>query len=91
MDMMIAFGNPERFLIIDSLREKDRCVCEFEGILQKTQPAVSHHIKILEQIQLIRGWKKGKFTHYSLVEKKFKEFKDLFQEWNESITNWFGQ
>ena len=90
-NMLTAFGNSDRFLILDCLREKDRCVCELEGILRKTQPAVSHHIRILENVHLIQGWKKGKFTHYSLVEKKFKEFLELWTEWSNSIKNWFGQ
>jgi ArsR family transcriptional regulator len=89
-NILDAFGNPDRLLILNSLKTKDRCVCELEAILEKTQPAVSHHIKVLEKINLIRGWKKGKFTHYSLIEKTFKEFEMLWNNWCGNITNWFG-
>lgn len=89
-DILEAFGNKDRFLILDILAGKDRCVCELEAILQKTQPAVSHHLKILEKHQLIRGWKKGKFTHYSLVRSRFQLFLDNWNKWFSSVNNWFG-
>ena len=85
-----AFGNKERFLILDMLKEKDRCVCELEAILQKTQPAVSHHLRILEKNNLIQATKVGKFSHYSLVRSEFERFQTLWKKWVDNITNWFG-
>ena len=86
-----AFGNKERFLILDMLKEKDRCVCELETILQKTQPAVSHHLRILEKNNLIQAIKVGKFSHYSLVKPEFEKFQKMWKNWTDNITNWFGQ
>ncbi|MCP4764093.1 MAG: winged helix-turn-helix transcriptional regulator [archaeon] len=85
-----ALGNLERFLILESLKQKDRCVCELEGILNKSQPAVSHHLDILEKLNLIQGWKKGKFTHYSLIKQNFEKISKNFSDWTEEITNIFG-
>ena len=64
-----AISNKERFIIFNSLKEKDRCVCELEVILNKSQPSISHHLRILESAGLIRGWKKGKFTYYGIETK----------------------
>ncbi|MHA2282840.1 MAG: ArsR/SmtB family transcription factor [Promethearchaeota archaeon] len=72
-----ALGNKKRLIIINVLKEKDRCVCELEALLDESQPSVSHHLKILENVGLIRGWKKGKFTHYDIVEKQIKSYLDL--------------
>jgi ArsR family transcriptional regulator len=52
---------------------KERCVCELEAILDKSQPSISHHLRELEKAGLIRGWKKGKYTYYNLVKEEFKE------------------
>jgi len=87
---MDAIGNPDRFLILDSLKRQSRCVCELESIIDKSQPTVSHHLKLLERMQLIRGWKKGRFTYYSLVRKTFDEFNSLWNAWHDGISNWFG-
>ncbi len=89
-NILSALANRDRFLIVDLLRKKDRCVCELEAVIDKSQPAISRHLKVLESAQLIRGWKHGKFTHYSLVKKNFEFFSKFSQEWTADITNWFG-
>ncbi|MFW9785949.1 MAG: ArsR/SmtB family transcription factor [Candidatus Heimdallarchaeota archaeon] len=75
-----AIANKKRLIIINSLREKDRCVCELEAVLDESQPSISHHIKVLENAGLIRGWKKGKFTHYDLVNERFNSYLDLLNQ-----------
>ncbi len=86
-----AIGAEERMLILDCLKGKDHCVCELEAIFGKAQSSVSHHLKILEDAGLIKGWKKGKFTHYSLVRPRFERFMDIFTRWINSTLNWFGE
>jgi ArsR family transcriptional regulator len=68
-----ALGNKERLLILTALMNKERCVCELEAILDKSQPSISHHLRELEKAGLIRGWKKGKYTYYTLIKDAFKE------------------
>lgn len=76
-----AFSHEDRMFILSILIEKDRCVCELEAILDKSQSTISYHLKILENIDLIRGWKKGKFTHYSVVRSTLETFKKMFNLW----------
>ena len=85
-----ALGNPDRIFILESLKNQDRCVCELESILQKSQPAISHHLKVLKNSNLIRGWQKGKFTHFSLVKTNFQEALKIFTALIEETTNWSG-
>ena len=75
-----ALANKKRLIIINILREKDRCVCELEAVLDESQPSISHHLKILENAGLIRGWKKGKFTHYDIVKKQIISYLDLLNQ-----------
>jgi len=72
-----ALGNKERLTILFALKEKTRCVCELEAILDKSQPSISHHLRELEKADLIRGWKKGKFTYYSIFKDELKKYLDL--------------
>ena len=86
--LLEAFSHVDRILILRILMEKDRCVCELDVILGKSQSNISYHLKILENLNLIKGWKKGKFTHYSIVQKSLEYFKDLFNNWiNDEIFN----
>ncbi len=80
-ELLEAFSHLERILILRILMEKDRCVCELEAILDKSQSTISYHLRILEKINLIKGWKKGKFTHYSVVQKSIEYFRQLFNDW----------
>lgn len=73
LNFLTALGSRERLTIILALKEKDRCVCELEAILDKSQPSISHHLRELEKVNLIRGWKKGKFTYYSLIKNEFSK------------------
>ena len=72
VNFLNAIGNNERIIILTILKNKERCVCELEAILDKSQPSISHHLRILEAAGIIRGWKKGKFTYYGVEHHIFK-------------------
>ena len=74
MTFLNALGNKERLTILTALNDKERCVCELEAILDKSQPSISHHLRELEKVGLIRGWKKGKYTYYTLIKKEFEKY-----------------
>ena len=71
-------GSDTRLRILKVLNDKDYCVCELEAILDKSQSSISHHLKLLESVGLIRGVKKGYFTHYELIKDKFLEYMQSF-------------
>ena len=73
-------GNETRLMIIKLLIQKDYCVCELEAILDKSQSSLSHHLKLLEKSGLIRGIKRGYFTHYEIIREQFEKYKHLFEE-----------
>ena len=75
-----ALSNKKRLIILNILKENDRCVCELEAVLDESQPSISHHLKILENAGLIKGWKKGKFTHYDIVNKQIISYLDLLYQ-----------
>ena len=79
--LLEAFSHVDRIIILRILMEKDRCVCKLETILGKSQSNISYHLSILEKLNLIKGWKKGKFTHYSAVQKSLEYFRNLFNTW----------
>ncbi|MFX1379232.1 MAG: ArsR/SmtB family transcription factor [Promethearchaeota archaeon] len=80
IEFLNALSNKKRLIILNILKEKDRCVCELEATLDESQPSISHHLKILENAGLIRGWKKGKFTHYDFIREKFELYFNLLQK-----------
>ena len=67
-----AIASKERLIIINALKGQDRCVCELEAILNKSQSTISHHLRKLVAAGLIQGYKKQKFTYYHLFKEELK-------------------
>lgn len=78
-----VLGNETRFKIVQLLNDKDYCVCELEAILDKAQSSISHHLKILERMKIIRGIKRGYFTHYELIKEQFQKYVQNFEKFFE--------
>ena len=69
-----AIASKERLILLNSLKERDRCVCELEVILDKSQSTISHHLRKLERAGLIKGYKKGSYTYYGLIRENLQNF-----------------
>jgi ArsR family transcriptional regulator len=68
-----ALADPGRLQILSLLAaapEGEVCVCEFVAPLGKSQPTVSHHLKVLGQAGLIVGERRGKWVWYRLVPER---------------------
>lgn len=68
-DFFKAFGDNTRLKILKILLSSDMCVCDIVYLLEMTQPAISHHLKILKNMRLIKSRREGKFVYYSLDDK----------------------
>ena len=68
-----ALGDETRLKIIQMLSGQEMCVCEIIDKLDMSQPAISHHLKILRQTGLIKGSREGKWIYYSLNEGVFND------------------
>ncbi|MFX0074247.1 MAG: ArsR/SmtB family transcription factor [Candidatus Hermodarchaeota archaeon] len=75
-----AISSKERLIIINALKEQDRCVCELEAILNKSQSTISHHLRKLVTAGLIQGYKKQKFTYYHLFREELNQNLDTLNE-----------
>lgn len=73
-----ALAEPNRLKILEMLTSEELCVCEIIDRLHLSQPAVSHHLKILRQANVIDDRKEGKWVFYSLnLEEYLGILKDL--------------
>lgn len=64
-----ALADPVRLRVLSMLAaapEGEVCVCDFVGPLGKSQPTISHHLKILGEAGLVHGDRRGKWVWYSL-------------------------
>lgn len=73
-----ALGDSVRLRVLSMLAAApagEICVCDFVGPLGKTQGTVSHHLKILSDVGLVHGDRRGKWVWYSLDRERLAALK----------------
>ncbi|WP_020588276.1 ArsR/SmtB family transcription factor [Desulfobacter curvatus] len=66
--VMKALSDPNRVKMMKMLQHRPMCVCEIKEALRIAQSTASKHLKILEDADLIRGFKDGLWVNYSLSD-----------------------
>ncbi len=61
-----ALGDPTRLKIINLLSQGELCVYHISEALDMTQSAISHQLRILRNLRLVKFKKEGKKAIYSL-------------------------
>lgn len=61
-----VLGDPTRVKIVFALSKEELCVCDLATIVGASQSAVSHSLRALRQMELVRYRKQGKIAYYSL-------------------------
>jgi len=64
-----ALADPVRLRVLSILAASPKgevCVCDLVGPLGKSQPTISHHMKILSEAGFVQGERRGKWVWYSL-------------------------
>ncbi len=67
-ELFKVFGDSTRIRILFVLFESEVCVCDLAQVLNMTQSAISHQLKILKQSKLIKNRREGKQVFYSLAD-----------------------
>lgn len=68
-----VFADSTRMKIIYALIENELCVCDLANIVNTTQSAISHQLKILRQSKLVKFRKEGKVVYYSLDDEHISQ------------------
>lgn len=80
-----ALGDPTRLRIAFALAREELCVCDLAALVGHTQPTVSHSLRALRQLRLVRFRKEGKIAYYSLADGHVARLLDeIFQHAEES-------
>ncbi len=75
-ELFRALGDPSRVRIIASLSGGELSVGELAGLVEISPSAVSHHLRHLRQMRLVRARKDGRHVFYTLDD---QHIDDLFR------------
>lgn len=82
-ELFKVFGDSTRIKIICALFEEEMCVCDLSALLNVSQSAISHQLRVLKAARLVKFRRSGKIIYYSLDDKHIKH---IFDEGLKHIT-----
>ena len=81
-DTFRALADPTRLRLISALMEHRLCVYDLAALVGLSQSAVSHQLRILRDLRLVRPHKTGRTVYYTLDDDHIRE---LFQRGLEHV------
>jgi len=76
-DMFRILGDPTRVRIVDALAEGELCVCDIAEHIGISESAVSHQLRLMRGMRIVRGRREGRSVYYRLDD---QHVLDLFQQ-----------
>jgi DNA-binding transcriptional ArsR family regulator len=87
MHVLDALGNSMRRAILDELRAGPRSVAEIAAGLPVSRPAVSRHLRVLEEAGLVQAKENGTRNVYSVRMQGFASVRDFVDQfWETALT-----
>lgn len=79
-----VLSDPTRVKILFALSKAELCVCDLSALLGMNDSAVSHHLRLLRTLKLVKYRREGRMAYYSLddehIEKLFQQGLEHVQE-----------
>lgn len=65
-DIFQLLASPTRLRIVEALASGELCVCDVSAVVGVSPSAVSHHLRQMRQMRLVRYSKRGRMAYYRL-------------------------
>jgi len=76
-ELFKGFADPTRVRILSLLQQRELCVTEIAEAVELSQSAVSHQLRMLKQMHLIKFRREGKNLWYSLADDHVKTILEM--------------
>jgi ArsR family transcriptional regulator, lead/cadmium/zinc/bismuth-responsive transcriptional repressor len=64
-----ALGDPTRVRILDALSHGELCVCDLAALVRMSESAVSHQLRLLRNLRLVKPRREGRMVFYALDDR----------------------
>ena len=72
-DTFRVLGDPTRVRILDALSGGELCVCDIASLVGLTDSAVSHQLRLLRGMRLVRPRRAGRLVYYAVDDQHILE------------------
>jgi len=92
VESLVALADPTRRAIFESLRDRPRTVGELAAKQPVSRPAVSQHLRVLENARLVRVDAQGSRRLYSIRREGLEELKQYLDGfWSDALSAYAGE
>ena len=67
-ELFKVLGDQTRVKILFTLIKDEMCVCDIAELLEMSQSAISHQLRVLKQARLVKYRREGKTVYYSVTD-----------------------
>jgi len=82
--LFATLGDPTRLRIVAALSAHELCVCDLAAVVGLSESAVSHHLRLLRAMEIVRHRRDGRLALYSLDDEHVKA---LFRQASDHIAH----
>lgn len=68
-----SFSDPSRLRILMALQKQEMCVCDIAAFLEISESAVSHQLRFLRSMRLVKNRREGTVLYYRLIDEHVQE------------------
>ena len=72
-----ACSDPGRLRIVHALLRQEMCVCDLAALLDVSESAVSHQLRLLRTMGLVANRREGTVLYYRVVDRRLARLIDL--------------
>jgi DNA-binding transcriptional ArsR family regulator len=72
-----VLGDPTRLKIVMALKDNEMCVCDIAAFTSLTESAVSHQLRRLKDLSLVKKRRDGQVLYYSLDNEHVSELLEI--------------
>ena len=64
-----TLGDPTRVRMLDALAQSELCVCDLATLIGLSESAVSHQLRLLRNLRLVKARREGRMVFYALDDR----------------------
>ncbi len=68
-----VLSDPTRLKIVLALSKQELCVCDIAALLSATDSAISHQLRLLKNLRLVKHTRRGKMVYYTLDDEHIED------------------
>jgi len=79
-DFLKVLSDPTRLKVIQTLRHSELCVCDLTALVGISVSGLSHQLRYLRNMNIVKFRKDGKLAYYSLTDDHISQIIDLISQ-----------